>query len=403
MKKSAQRIVAIDYFRGLAILVVTINHAAAFTLPFAYLTGQSRLWTSAAAALFIISGLTFGVVRGPQIRQNFRTVMAKTLHRALYIYGIYIAATLASLALALTFVYHGLPTYFYPGGVPSEHIWQVVLGIFTLRYSFGWTSFLSYFVVFLALAPLLTYLLNNRRWIILPIASVGLYAITSVKGNVTGTDWFAIWQLYFVIGLVLGRFRMEISNWFYGLNRSTRRYLSAAAVSSAAVVMALSALVEFNFYHLINKLTDLSLIPRGSPSGYLYLKAHKTGFDSLLMQNRSAILRPLVALLVFFAIYIVYQKLKEPILKYTGSFMISLGQNTLWIFAAQGLVIPLLAVLPIPRTVMTNLMLTTALVGAMWLVTKRSSLIAQAKTYTTLGYESLVKLRYSLWLDSENS
>src|SRR4051812_29936590 len=63
MKKKKDRVVALDYFRGICILIILLSHSAQFSYPIAYLSGMGLLWTSAAEMFFLLSGITLGVVR----------------------------------------------------------------------------------------------------------------------------------------------------------------------------------------------------------------------------------------------------------------------------------------------------------------------------------------------------
>src|SRR5262249_23688398 len=108
MKQAKQRVIALDYFRGLFILAPVLNHAMLFSMPFAYLVGAGRLWTSAAELLIMLSGLTFGIVRSDKIKSDFVSVYKKTLRRAGQIYFMNILVVVLSLALALMVTSRGL-------------------------------------------------------------------------------------------------------------------------------------------------------------------------------------------------------------------------------------------------------------------------------------------------------
>src|SRR5262249_8081466 len=158
--------------------------------------------------------------------------------------------------------------------------------------------------------------------------------------------YFAIWQLYFFIGLTLARYRVPLISWFYSLPKATLRTASTAIVGSAAVLIAISYLVAFSsIYSTVYNLSASGLLPMKSRLDYAYLINHKPTFDLLLGDGRLGVFRPVVTLVVFLASYILYQKYKKPLLKYTGNFVNAMGRDTLWIFAAQAIAIPIFAAL----------------------------------------------------------
>src|SRR5690348_10363022 len=108
MKNPKQRVVAIDYFRGICILVVVLNHSMVFSMPFAYLSGASMLWTSAAEVFLLLSGLTLGIVRGPKIKEDFWQLFKKMWQRAGGIYLLNILVVALSLLMAESLISYGL-------------------------------------------------------------------------------------------------------------------------------------------------------------------------------------------------------------------------------------------------------------------------------------------------------
>jgi hypothetical protein len=395
MKHQKDRVIAIDYFRGICILVMVVNHAALFSLPIALITGAGQLWTGAAEMFFLLSGLTFGIVRGEKIISDFRAILKKTWRRAFSLYLINIFYVFSSLAIALTLVAHNLPNYIN-GVLPTGDIWSIFVRIFGLSYSLGWASFLMYYVAFIALAPFLMYVLRTRFWALVPFASLVLFAVNASQTNPAGIYyWFAIWQVYYVAGLVIARFRLPVLRKFYSLRSATVKTISAAVLLPAAIVLAASFLLNFSVYPTVVRLVQAGWLPQKVQAGYALLLSHKPTLDSLLMDSRSGLLRPAVAVLILGAGYLVYQKYKGFLLARSGNFFNTLGRDTLWIFLAQAAAIPMLSYVPIHHNVATNLMMTSLLVYVMWLVTKRRAILLGINNYMGELKASFLEAKYS--------
>jgi hypothetical protein len=81
------------------------------------------------------------------------------------------------------------------------------------------------------------------------------------------------------------------------------------------------------------------------------------------------------------AAWMFYQRHKQPILNRTGKIVTTFGGDTLWIFIAQAIFIPLLAALPLSRSLLNNLVLTSLLLASMWIITQRRRVILRTSVY----------------------
>jgi hypothetical protein len=391
MKQAKDRVVAIDYFRGIFILVAVVNHGMLFTMPFAYLTGASRLWTSAAEMLLLISGLTFGIIRGEKIKSEFKAIYKKTLRRAAQIYVVNILVVALSLLVALFAISHNL-TNDVDGVLPSRSGFSLLWSIMNLSYSIGWGGFLCLFAVFLTAAPLAMYILRSRYWVVVPLASLSFYILNSAMPGAFG-DYsnYALWQIYFFSGLLLAKFRIPALNFIYSLKINYRKTAAISLLSLTAVILALCILFEDNniLYPRVTHLAAAGWLPDKAIAAYQHLLALKPTVDNLLMDSRTGVLRPLFSLFSLAALYALFQSFKTFWLAKTGKVILTLGKDTLWIFAAQALVIPLLAMIPLQRdNLLNNAALTSALLVVMWGVTKRSAMKPVLQSYAA-------ELRYS--------
>lgn len=375
MRNTKDRVVALDYFRGICILLVIINHGWTFTWPLTYITSSGVLWTSAAEMFFLISGLTLWVVKAKLIRSDFKKLLIYSWHRAVYMYLAYVLVVSISICLAIIFNSYGR-SLFTPGvlsvGPPSNLLYSIL----NFSYSIGWASFLMYYAVFLIFAPFIMRAIVSKAWYLIIILSCGLFAINAfgVLGS-SAYATFAIWQIYFVLGLVIGRFRLPILGYFYGLRIKVRRNLSSAIALTAVLVLSSSYFLSSPANRLFSKLNNGGLIPDSINNWYLNLYESRSSAAYLLQNNRSGLLRPLAAVVLLLGAYLLYQRFKKPLLKYTGNFINNFGRNTLYIFIAQALTIPILDAIPISSNrMLRNIILTSSLILFMWMITQRKQI-----------------------------
>jgi hypothetical protein len=400
MKNPKERVIAIDYFRGLCILAVAINHSWAFSMPFTYIAGAGGFWTSAAEMFLLLSGLTFAVVRGDAVLTDFKRVLKKTWRRAAIIYFVDISMVVVSLLIALSLVAHNLPNDVL-GTLPSHNGFRLMVDIFTFSYSIGWATFLMYYSVLLLLAPFIMRALRTRFWITMPLFSILIF-IASRHNALTNIYYtFGVWQTYFVAGLTIGRFRKSITAYLASLKPSTFNYMRTAVLSLTAAMMSVSILLNYNIYHYVAVLTDQGWLPVKLKGAYMHFLTTKPIFDNLFMNIRTGSLRPVMALLVFTSAYLIYQKHKEAILYKTGSFMITMGHNTMAVFAAQAIAIPAIAALGLPKNLWMNALSTSFLILLMWVVAQFSR--QNLKLYVTSLRNTFYETKHAYLQQHEDS
>lgn len=404
MKTKKDRVIAIDYFRGVFILAVVLNHSMAFSMPFAYIAGAGNLWTSAAEMFLMLSGLTLWIVRGNQLKSEPVKITKKIWGRAGVIYLAYLIATFISLYIALLMTSHNISDT-VPGILPTGNSFSIIFKTMTTQYLIGWAPFLMFYSCLLFVSPAILFLLNTKFWMAVPIISISIYSFSSlVVTNLGSHGFLAIWQLYFITGLLLGKFRIPILNKFSKLKQSSRNKLEKLILISASVIVALSLALNFNLYPMIANLCQQGWLPFKMLGVYIHLLLQKPALDHLFLANRTGILRPISSLIIFAAIYIIYQRYKSSLLKRTGGFMTVMGANTLWIFVAQAIAIPILAAVPLARTLLLNTLLTTTLILSMWAVTQRGLAKQAISNYInelSLSYYS-AKESYLQRIEEEN-
>lgn len=399
MRNTKDRVVAIDYFRGICILIILLSHSAVFSLPIGYLSGLGYLWTSAAELFFLLSGITLGLVRGGKIKNDFRNVLKKSWHRAGLLYLANILMVFVSLALAYIIISKNLNNYVV-GIMPTTTGFGLIGQVFSLTYSFGWAMFLMYYAVYMLIAPFALYTLKTRFWAVVPVLSASIYVINfyilshphSFFNLAPGFySFFLSWQIYFFLGLTLARFRLTILGWFYGLRLQTKHQASVVIIMATGILLTINVFVNFNLFPTVDKLVSEGWLPLKIRVAYYNLLELKPTLDSMLMKDRMGILRPIFTLLLLAGAYLAYQKYKKWLLANTGKVISAMGRDTLWIFIAQAIAIPLLAALPLPRNLFMNLLLTTMLIFSMWALTQRRKI-----KHLLISYARNLKYSYTV-------
>jgi hypothetical protein len=387
--QNKQRVLALDYFRGICMIAVIINHFSLFANPLTVLAGGGRLWVGAAELFFLISGITFGIVRGSSIKHKLSEVIIKSFRRAGLLYGVYIATVVASLGIAFILSAHNLPVNI-PGALPAGGVGHTAWQILTLKYSYGWADFLMYYAVILLLAPFALQALVGRFWSVVPVVSLCLF-LASAVGSVHANNYvyFLVWQAYFFAGLTLARFRLPILGWFNRSNDKVKSTIGYGLVAFGALIIAISAMSAHSARILASPLPGLiksmsSSIARASTTTDFWLNNNRTGLGRLA-----------VALLTLSMLYIIYQRYKKPILNYSGNFVMAFGRNSLQIFVLQALAIPIVSALPMRRdSALLNTGLCAALVFSMWLFTHKWSPVPSINSAFQSFYASIINTSY---------
>ncbi|HET9850565.1 MAG TPA: OpgC domain-containing protein [Candidatus Saccharimonadales bacterium] len=362
--KNKKRVIAIDYFRGACMLAVVINHASLFNNPLTYLAGAGRLWTGAAEMFFLLSGITFTLVRGKLAHSDFRQVLSKSWRRAAQLYVLNFLVILASLTLAFWLGAKG-HSYNMPGSLPSGSFGQLMVGVLSLQYGFGWASFLMYYSIFLLLAPFALKLLYSRLWLVVPLISAGLFAANFFHPLASTYYFFFVWQIYFFLGMSLSRWRKLALNWYRALAKYPRRGLNAAILICAGATAILGGLLAFKPGVVAARIPHFG-----------WFLAHQAGFNHYFQASRTGLLRPLAALLVLASAYIIYKKYEKFLLAKTGKLVNSIGRASLTVFTAQAIAIPVVSALPMThRSPVLNTLVTAGLCCLMYYVAQYARLV----------------------------
>jgi hypothetical protein len=242
----ARRDVALDLLRGLAMVILVINHTA-LESP---LRDATRAVLSAAEVLVMVSGVVVGMVFGRRWLEHGARATTRLLvlrARKLYVASVVVVG-LVGLALLVPFLGAealaisprvGVDTYAY------DSAWRTALSIVTLEAGPWQFNILGFFITVLLAAPLVLAALARGWWPVVLGTSVALY----LAGRTTGVDVLPaqserafpllVWQLLFVGGMVLGWQRDAVAAWVHPRRKLVWGVIGATAVTLTVLRLAL--------------------------------------------------------------------------------------------------------------------------------------------------------------------
>ena len=239
---TSNRIRDIDFWRGAVLIAILIDHIPGN--PRENWTPRNFGLSDSAEAFVFLSGLSVGLSYMPRAyKYGIEPVAGGCLKRALKLYGVHIALTLAALAVFGAAYWlsgvsdliqaHGRSLVF---GSPADGL----LGLALLSHQLGYFNILPLYIVLMLWAPVVL-ALALRGPVLALIVSIGLYAAARAFGlNLPNWPqpggWFfnpIAWQLIFTLGLV------SAILWRDGLPRPAPWLvtLSAVTVAGAALIV----------------------------------------------------------------------------------------------------------------------------------------------------------------------
>jgi hypothetical protein len=314
---NANRIRDIDFWRGAVLIAILIDHIPGN--PLENWTPRNFGLSDSAEAFVFLSGLSVGLIYLPRAHKyGIELVAGGCLKRALKLYGVHIALTLAAL-LVFGAAYwisgvsdliqaHGRSFVF---GSPANGL----LGLALLSHQLGYFNILPLYVVLMLWAPV-ALALALRGPFLAVIVSVGLYATArtfdlNLPNWPEPGGWFfnpIAWQLVFTLGLV------SAILWRDGFPRPAPWLLALSAMTVAG-----AALIVTNEGGLAPGLRDTA-------TAHLDVAKQDLGLARLIH---------FVALAYLIATATVFGRFIAPVIRGAfGNAVQSLGRNSLSVFAA---------------------------------------------------------------------
>jgi hypothetical protein len=336
----------IDWFRGLAIVFVVVNHLGLMSL---LQTGtQEAIGVVSGAELFVLlSGSVLGIVYRPKVAAGgIGEVVLRTGRRAwkLYVTAL-VVVVLVFLLSRLPFVDAGAVTTFTDEGTggagtgASGRVYDLYAGAgsllqypadpravldFALLRDGPWQfNVMGLYVVLLIVSPLVLWALSRRRWLPVVAVSTGLWLlewftrIRLLPSQFEDSFPLLSWQLLFVAGMVAGYHRREIVAWF-----KTRTGVGVLAVVCTLAVV--SMLFSWSSPYVSSAL-DVRL-------DLLDANAHRAVYQEWFGRTYLGAGRLLAVAVFVVAGYALLTAYWKPVGTLTGWFFVPLGQATLYVF-----------------------------------------------------------------------
>lgn len=221
----SQRIIALDYLRGLFIAIIIVDHVWRWPNLFQYISGRGEMWVSAAEGFVIISGLLVGYVHGYRKRhQPILSVTGKLIRRGVMLYLWTVISTVIFVASVWLLTSPGAITLSTP--LQRGDWLQLLADATTLTYISTWTHFLYIYAICLILAPAVIWLLRRGQFmIVLALSTTGWYV--GIQHNI---EWLQ-WQLLFFASAVIGYYFNTLLRRYRGLPFRARQFARWAPVA----------------------------------------------------------------------------------------------------------------------------------------------------------------------------
>lgn len=323
----ARRIVELDLLRGFFIIVIILDHLQFWPSPLLYLTGQGRLWVSAAEGFFIISGLLIGYLRAYKgARVPLKELSVKLIKRAatLWIW----CAGITTAVLALTLYLPGdvsllpkLPDPEYNSSLPA-----LAGNILTMNYASDWIYFLRLYAIMLACTPIFLWCVRKKHTLLFIALMLGAY----LASLVFGIDEPALqWQvLYF--GAALVGWKLEaILSWLKARPK-IRQAVVIGLIATTLSTMVLSYFMVHGWSYVESPATSIGL------DTYVSLRAN---VDTIFSNNPMVLSRILLSFLWFSGLLALFHVIRKPLERTLGWLLLTFGHASLTAYCLQAVIL----------------------------------------------------------------
>ena len=202
---STSRDLRLDWLRGFALFVMTVNHIGGYSYLY-HLTGNNNFYISAAEGFYFISGLTLGIVFA---KDTLGGALTRLLARVVVVYR---TTVLIAIGFAAFSLYTGLTVWGDPFP-KTEPLGQFALYALTLQKNYHGSDILAAYVIYMLMAPIALYQMFHKRAWLVALVSLGLYGFTLVFGGNLQfpiDQYYGTWQIFFFMGLAIGFHRADM-------------------------------------------------------------------------------------------------------------------------------------------------------------------------------------------------
>jgi hypothetical protein len=203
----------LDFFRGLALVMIFINHVPGN--PLEVFTNRNFGFSDAAEGFVFMSGMAAGLAYPMAfVRLPLWRAVAKCWGRAWTLYSVHLVITMISLAIMMGAAYWFGADKMW--GINNVAPWieapvQATIGIATLGHQFGYLNILPMYAALLLMTPVMILVAQRNMWVMLG-GSFLLWIVTgetrlNIPAFPNAGGWFFnpfAWQFLFAIGLATG-------------------------------------------------------------------------------------------------------------------------------------------------------------------------------------------------------
>jgi hypothetical protein len=315
--KGANRDYRLDFFRGLALLFIFIDHIPDNTIS--YFTLRSFAFCDAAEVFIFISGYTAALAYGPVFdREGVAMGVARIYRRVWQLYIAHICLFMifnAEVAYTLKYLYNPLFADELQIGDYLNNPGEAFIRVLSLQFQPSLLNILPLYIALLLALPVL--ILCLRRHVLLglvPSATLWLAANVfqwNMPGYPEGRLWYFdpfAWQFLFAIGVSLGFARTQQRDWM-----PSSPWLPRTALVFAIVAGIIS--MSWSLHELVNRIPEYIVLP-------------EVWFDKTMLPP--ARLLSVLSLAILVAYYVPRQ---APLLtSRAGWIIVMCGQNSLQVF-----------------------------------------------------------------------
>lgn len=357
------RIHELDLLRGFFILVILIDHFQRWPSPFTFLTGEGRLWVSAAEGFFIISGLLIGYLRGYKSRHHpLKDIAKKLLKRAAMLYVWCVVITFFVVGVMVFFtngtdaLYPLLPKFPEAAQLSDlpTYVWSVISG----QYATDWIYFLRLYAIILAVSPLVVWLFRKGLWWVVMLLTWAVYGLSFL---LTPPEAAMQWQFLFFNAAVIGWKLESIILWL-------REHPLAKKIISISLVS-----VTF-FTMIISYLLVVSWNKSGIAESLFTTDSYNTiraATDPIFTNNPMSIGRMLLSFVWFGGLMVIFHHFKAFIMKWFGWLLMPFGTASLNAYCLQAILFVFIqAAIPVSQSGIVNMLSTIVVVLIIWGILK---------------------------------
>jgi hypothetical protein len=323
----SRRIIELDLLRGFFIIVIILDHLQFWPSPWQFLTGEGRLWASAAEGFFIISGLLIGYLRAYKGKHTpLKSISKKLLERAglLWLWCIIITLIAVGLSIVLPGNNSLLPKLPEASilASPLLFLWNVI----TMNYASDWIYFLRLYAIMLAVTPVFLWLIRKKHALTALALSLGTYLVSLAFGI---SEAALQWQVLFFGAAFIGWKLEDILSWFRARPRLRLATLLSLIVFTLGT-MALSYFMVHGWSYVESSSAAISL------DAYVSIRSH---VDPVFSNNPLVPARIALSFIWFFGLLSLFHLLRAPMKKYLGWLLMTFGEASLTAYCLQAILL----------------------------------------------------------------